>query len=126
MDSESRPSRSMRSERFTAEMRDAVSTMVANGPRICREITQPPARPTPRTPVAVTARCHELPSATAANTAAYHNPSRNRIELRRDDVSHPTSRLDEVAAEFLADVGDMHFHQVRKRVVGFVEDVIVN
>src|SRR4051812_45419205 len=66
------------------------------------------------------------PATTASSTIAYHSCRRQRIDLSIDDVPHAAPRLDHVAAELLAEVGDVDLDEVGERVVVLVEDVFVD
>src|SRR5213593_2313031 len=66
------------------------------------------------------------PPTTAVSTAAYHSSSRSRIDLAIDHVPHPPAGGDQLPAELLADVRHVDLDQVRQRVVGLVENVVVD
>src|SRR5262249_13665009 len=63
---------------------------------------------------------------TASRTSAYHSCSRQRIDLRIDDVPLAPPRGDEVPAQLLADVRDVDVDQVAQRIVVLVEEVLVD
>ncbi len=71
--SRSTPAASMRSDRFVAEMADAVAEMAATGRRMRDDTSQPPARPTARTtaPAAVSCQAKRSSSAKSAPTGAH-------------------------------------------------------
>src|SRR5262245_9454994 len=60
------------------------------------------------------------PPTTASSTAAYHACTRQRSDLRIDDVPQSAPGGDEVLTQFFPDVGDVNLHQVGQGIVGFV------
>src|SRR5262245_49932210 len=66
------------------------------------------------------------PATTANRTTAYHTCSRQRIDLRIDDVPQAPACRDEVLAQLLADVRHVDLDQVGQRVLVLVEQVLVD
>ena len=63
---------------------------------------------------------------TASRTSAYHTCSRQRIDLRIDDVPLTPAGGNEILAELFADVRDVDLDQVGQRVLVLVEQVLVD